>query len=40
MSELTIKSKKSQYSEEQILEVKEAFKVFDSAQKGGLELVN
>ena len=37
MSKLTIKSKKPQYSEEQILEVKEAFNVFDSDQKGGLD---
>ena len=37
MSKLTIKPKKPQYSEEQIREVKEAFNVFDSDQKGGLD---
>ena len=37
MSKLTIKPKKPQYSEEQIGEVKEAFNVFDSDQKGGLD---
>ena len=36
MSKITSK-KKPQYSEEQILEVKEAFNVFDSEQKGGLD---
>ena len=36
MSKITTK-KKPQYSEEQILEVKEAFNVFDSEQKGGLD---
>ena len=36
MSKITTK-KKPQYSEEQILEVKEAFNVFDSNQKGGLD---
>ena len=36
MSKVTTK-KKPIYSEEQILEVKEAFNVFDSEQKGGLD---
>ena len=33
MSKLTIKSKKPQYSEEQIREVKEAFNVFEVIKK-------
>ena len=37
MSKISTKTKKPQFSEEQILEVKEAFNVFDSEQKGGLD---
>ena len=36
-NEISTKTKKPQFSEEQILEVKEAFNVFDSEQKGGLD---